>query len=55
MYCSFGSQLLKLFSYKDRKELYAGLKKIYGTATETAAEQAIVEFGKIWDKQYPTQ
>ena len=45
---------LNYVSYKDRKELAADLKKVYGAATETAAEQALVEFGDKWDKQYPT-
>ena len=45
---------LKYVSYKDRKAVAADLKKVYGSATESEAEQALVEFGEIWDKQYPT-
>jgi len=45
---------LKYVSYKDRKAVAADLKKIYGANTESEAEQALVEFGEIWDKQYPT-
>ena len=30
------------------------MKKIYGANTESEAEQALVEFGEAWDKQYPT-
>ena len=45
---------LSYVSYKDRKALAADLKKVYGAPTEAAAEQALVEFGELWDKQYPT-
>jgi putative transposase len=45
---------LSYVSYKDRKALAADLKKVYGAATETAAEQALVEFWERWDQQYPT-
>lgn len=45
---------LSYVCYKDRKALAADLKKVYGAATEAAAEQALVEFGERWDKQYPT-
>jgi putative transposase len=45
---------LSYVSYKDRKALAADLKKVYGAATEAAAEQALVEFGERWDGQYPT-
>ena len=45
---------LKYVSYKDRKAVAADLKKIYGANTESEAEQALVEFGEVWDKQYPT-
>jgi putative transposase len=45
---------LSYVSYKDRKALASDLKKVYGAATEEAAEQALVEFGERWDKQYPT-
>jgi transposase-like protein len=39
---------LSYVSYKDRKALAADLKKVYGAATEAAAEQALVEFGERW-------
>ena len=45
---------LSYVSYKDRKALAADLKRVYGAATEAAAEQALVEFGERWDQQYPT-
>jgi transposase-like protein len=45
---------LSYVSYKDRKALAADLKKVYGAATEAVAEQALVEFGERWHKQYPT-
>ena len=45
---------LRYVSYKDRKAVAADLKKVYGAHTESEAEQALVEFGEIWDKQYPT-
>ena len=32
----------------------ADLKKVYSSTTESEAEQALVKFGEIWDKQYPT-
>jgi transposase-like protein len=32
----------------------ADLKKIYSAATESEAEQALVDFSERWDKQYPT-
>ena len=45
---------LRYVSCKDRKAVAADLKRIYGANTESEAEQALVEFGEIWDKQYPT-
>ena len=30
------------------------LKLVYGAATESEAEQALVDFGEVWDKKYPT-
>jgi len=45
---------LSYVSYKDRKAVAADLKKVYGAATESEAEQALVEFAERWDKQYPT-
>jgi transposase-like protein len=43
----------KFVSYKDRKELCADLKEIYGAATEEAGRAALEDFGKKWDKKYP--
>jgi putative transposase len=45
---------LSYVSYKDRKAVAADLKAVYGAATETAAEQALVDFAERWDCQYPT-
>jgi putative transposase len=45
---------LSYVSYKDRQAVAADLKKVYGAATEAAAEQALVEFSERWDQQYPT-
>ena len=45
---------LKYVSYKDRKAVAGNLKKVYGAPTESEAEQALVDFGERWDKQYPT-
>ena len=45
---------LSYVSYKDRKAVAADLKQVYGAVTESKAEQALVEFGELWDKQYPT-
>ncbi len=45
---------LSYVSYKDRKAVAADLKRVYSAMTESEAEQALVEFGELWDKQYPT-
>ena len=45
---------LSYVSYRDRKAVAADLKLIYTAATELEAEQRLVEFAEIWDKQYPT-
>ena len=44
---------LKYVSWKDYKAVTADLKKIYQSATEDAALQALDEFGEKWDDQYP--
>jgi len=44
---------LKYVSWKDSKAVTADLKKIYQSATEDAALQALDEFGEKWDDQYP--
>jgi putative transposase len=43
----------KFVSYKDLKKVCADLKAVYSAATESAAREALEEFGKIWDKKYP--
>ena len=45
---------LNYVSWKDTKAVAHDLKMIYGAATESEAEQALVEFGENWDKRYPT-
>ena len=45
---------LRYVSWKDRKAIATDLKMLYGVATESEAEQALVDFGERWDKQYPT-
>ena len=45
---------LRYVSWKDRKAIAHDLKTVYGAATESEAEQALVDFGERWDKQYPT-
>jgi len=40
-------------SYKDRKEVCADLKKIYGATNLDNAEYAKEEFREKWDKKYP--
>jgi len=43
---------LSYVSYKDRKAVASGLRTIYTAATETEAEQALVDLAERWDKQY---
>jgi putative transposase len=45
---------LSYVSYKDRKAVASNLKKVYGAMTEPEAEQELLKFAQIWDKQYPT-
>jgi putative transposase len=45
---------LSYVSYKDRKAVAADLKLIYRANTEPEAEQALIDFGERWNKQYPT-
>lgn len=45
---------LSYVSYKDRKAVAAALKQVYGAATVSEAESALVQFGLTWDKPYPT-
>lgn len=44
---------LTYVSYKDRKELAADLKLVYGSITEDEALVALSDFDKKWGKQYP--
>lgn len=44
----------KFVQYKDRKEVCADLKKIYGAVNQDDAEYAKEEFRKKWDKKYPS-
>jgi transposase-like protein len=43
----------KFISYKDLKKVCADLKAVYSAAAETAARDALEEFGKKWDGKYP--
>jgi len=43
----------KFVSYKERKEICADLKKIYGAVNLDDAEYAKEEFREKWDKKYP--
>lgn len=45
---------LSYVSYKDRRAVAADLKTVYTAATDTEAEQSLVEFAERWDSQYPT-
>jgi len=45
---------LSYVSYKHRKAVAADLRQIYTAATVEEAEQALINFGERWDKQYPT-
>ena len=44
---------LNFVSYKDRKAVANDLKSIYRAPTIDAAEQALSEFGEVWDERYP--
>lgn len=44
---------LTYVSYKDRKELAADLKLVYGSITEDDALAALSNFDEKWGKQYP--
>lgn len=45
---------LSYVSYKDRKAVAADLRTVYTAPTAIEAEQALVDFAEVWDKQYPT-
>ena len=44
---------LKYVPWKERKEVAADLRAIYGAATLTEAEQALERFSARWDGKYP--
>lgn len=44
---------LKYVSWKDYKAVTAGLKAIYQSPTEAAAQAALAHFAEQWDAQYP--
>ena len=46
-------QSLKYVSWKERKEIAADLKDIYGANTLDEAEMALVSFAEKWDAKYP--
>jgi transposase-like protein len=45
-------QSLTYVSWKDRKAFVADLKKVYGAPTREAGEEALLELGERWSKQY---
>ena len=45
---------LRYVNWKQRKEIAADLKRIYGAATLAEAELALAEFAEKWDDQHPT-
>ena len=44
---------MKYVSWKDRKEMAAGLKAIYTAPREDAGKAALEEFARRWDDKYP--
>jgi len=45
---------LRFVSWKDRKAVAQGLKRIYQSITVTEAEQELAAFAEQWDRQYPS-
>jgi transposase-like protein len=45
---------LRFVTWKDRKAVAAGLKKIYQSATVDEAEEELDSFAKHWDGKYPS-
>ena len=45
---------LKFVSWKDRKAVAVGLRKIYQSLSVEEAEQELAAFAEIWDEKYPT-
>lgn len=44
---------LNYVPWKDKKQVAAGLRQIYGAPTEDAAKIALDNFSKTWNKKYP--
>jgi len=44
---------LRYVGWKQRKQVAAALKRIYGAATEEAAQQELAAFESAWDAAYP--
>jgi putative transposase len=44
---------LNYVSWKDKKQVAAGLRQIYGAPTEEAAKSALDNFALTWDSKYP--
>jgi transposase-like protein len=44
---------VKYISWKDRKAVCAGLKRIYTSATVDEAQRELEEFATAWDEKYP--
>jgi transposase-like protein len=44
---------LSFMSYKNRRLVVAGLRKIYAAASEEAAQEALEEFAATWSVRYP--
>ena len=45
---------LRYVSWKQRKEVAADLRRIYGAATLAEAERALGEFAAKWDEEHPS-
>ena len=45
---------LNFCSWKDRKAVAAGLRKVYGAETAEVARDALETFGEAWGRQYPS-
>lgn len=45
---------LQYVSWKDYKAITSDLKKIYTAPHESAAQEALEEFGAVWNTKYPT-
>jgi putative transposase len=45
---------LRFVSWKDRRQVAAGLKNIYRSVTVAEAEQELEAFAQQWDRYYPS-